>query len=101
MSEEEGTDGSGSIADSERGERQQSSGRRMTSWKENLAEDQRRAGAVNEEVVVLECAPDPTGKCNLLRRSCGYRNMRISELCGGSRHAHVTTFRRLAIRDSN
>ena len=57
------------VAHAERGERQKGGGRRMAARKEDLAEHQRGAGAVDEEVVVLERAADPAGECRLFRRS--------------------------------
>jgi hypothetical protein len=69
VTHDERADGSGQIADPERGQGKQRPGRRRRRREEDLAEDQRGSGAVDEEVVILQSASDPGGKRGLTRLS--------------------------------
>ena len=67
VAEEERADRPGDVADAEGGERQQRGGRGVGLGEEDLAEDQRGGGAVDEEVVVLQGAADPARQRRLAR----------------------------------
>ncbi len=65
--EEHRADRAGEVADAERRQRQQRARGRVRRREEDLAEDEGRGGAVDEEVVVLQRAPDPRGDGRLAR----------------------------------
>src|SRR5438270_13115990 len=70
VAHEKGADRACDIADSERRQRQQRAHRRIGRGEKDPAENERRGGAIDEEVVVLQRAPNPAGERRLDGRFC-------------------------------